>query len=108
MQVNGLDALKLMMEVEEPSRKRCILISSLIGACSATIVGGFWVARMANVNKIQQGLDSTCAAIAAFTTASLSDCKDNLNLYDYGAFMGPFSDDALANEYITELTADCD
>ena len=93
MQVNGLEAVKVAMEMEPPSQKVRLVVGTVFHFLVAGVIGGFFLAWMVNVNNIQAEYDSLC------TNGELKNCADSDTiLYDVLFDHGPFTEPAYANE----------
>ena len=61
MQVNGLETVKLAMEMEPPSQKIRLVIGTMFHFLMAGAVAGLYLTWMVNVNEIQNAYDTMCA-----------------------------------------------
>ena len=84
--MNGLEAVKLAMEMEPPAQKIRLVIGTVLHFLMAGAIGGLFLAMMVNVNNIQEEYETLC------DKPDKADCSDSIILYDILFDDGPFED----------------
>ena len=89
--MNGLDAVKIAMEMETPGQKVKLVVGTVFHFLVAGIIASIFLVWMINVRNIQNEYDSLCS------NGALAECPDaDIILYDVLFEFGPYTDRAEA------------